>query len=261
MKPGVRALSLGAVVALATVLGWTTARAQVEGDPERGGQLYVENCAVCHGVDGQGRIGASLEEFSGIDPAAVIEQTVAMGIEGSVMPAWGEQYGGPLSDQDISDIASYIQAAFAGTEPIQPLPEYIPPEIERLPDVEGDPSAGAVVYLQNCRPCHGESGGGRFGKPLARSWPGEQPDEFIRQVASNGIDGTVMPAWAQSNGGPLTDEQIADVAAYVLTFSASGSSPAPTTQPGPIGTGTVLLAVGALVVLAVIIGVVYYRRA
>ncbi len=256
-----RALKLGAVVLLTAVLGWSTALAQTEGDPDRGGELYVENCAVCHGVDGQGRIGASLEAFSGIDPGAVIAQTIAMGIDGAVMPAWGEEFGGPLSDQDISDITSYIQAAFGGTEPIEPLPDYQPPEIERLPDVEGDPAAGAVVYLQNCRPCHGESGEGRFGKPLARSWPGEQPDQFIRQTASNGIEGTVMPAWAQSNGGPLTDEEIADAAAYILTFTAPSSPPAPTTQPGPIGVGTVLLVLGGLAVLAIIIGVAYYRRA
>lgn len=256
-----RALKWGAVVALVLISGWSVAQAQSDGDPERGGQLYVENCAVCHGVEGQGRIGASLESFSGIDPQMVIAQTVAAGIEGSVMPAWGEQFGGPLSDQDIADIVSYILAAFDGTEPIQPLPEYQPPQIEPLPDVEGDPSLGAVTYLENCRVCHGESGEGRIGKPLARSWPGSQPDQFIRQVVSEGIAGTAMPTWAQSNGGPLSDSEIANAAAYVLTFTAGSSSPAPTTQPGPIETNTVLLVLGGLVVLAFIVGVVYYRRA
>ena len=245
----------------AALLGWTAAVAQTEGDPERGGQLYVENCAVCHGVDGQGRIGARLEAFSGIDPSAVIAQTVAQGIEGTVMPAWGPANGGPLSDQDIADIVAYVVSAFNGTEPIEQLPEYVPPEIARLPDVEGDPSLGAVVYQANCAVCHGEQGRGRIGKPLATSWPGAQPELFIRQVVSDGIVGTKMPTWAQSNGGPLSDGEIANVAAYLLTLPSAGSSPAPTAQEGPIGVSTALLVLAGLVGLAAVIGIAYYRRA
>src|SRR3970040_45160 len=69
---------------------------QGPGDPIRGGELFVENCAVCHGVSGQGRVGASLEEFPGIDPSAAIEATVAEGVAGSGMPAWSLGEGGPL---------------------------------------------------------------------------------------------------------------------------------------------------------------------
>ena len=256
-----RTLRAIAISLAAALLGWTAAIAQTEGDPGRGGELYVENCAVCHGVDGQGRIGARLEAFSGIDPSAVIAQTVAQGIEGTVMPAWGPANGGPLSDRDIADIVAYVVSAFNGTEPIEPLPEYVPPEIARLPDVEGDPSLGAVVYQANCAVCHGEQGRGRIGKPLATSWPGAQPELFIRQVVSDGIEGTKMPTWAQSNGGPLSDGEIANVAAYLLTLPSPGSSPEPTTEEGPIGVSTVLLVLAGLVVLAAIIGFAYYRRA
>ena len=234
---------------------------QGPGDPVRGGELFVANCAVCHGVNGQGRVGASLEEFPGIDPSAAIEATIAEGVAGSVMPAWGQANGGPLSGQDIHDIAAYIVEAFGGTQPITSLPTYVAPSIASLPEVEGNPSAGAVVYHENCVMCHGAQGEGRFGAPLAKAWPSTDPATYIRQVVTDGIKGSLMPTWGKAGGGPLSDENIADVAAFVLTLKP-GSSPTAVPQPaGPMGASTtlILLAVGAAVLLVIL--VVYFRRA
>jgi mono/diheme cytochrome c family protein len=254
-------LSIGAFLAL--LVGWSTALAQTEGDPERGGELYVANCSVCHGVDGTGRIGANLENFPAIDVGVVLEATIAEGIEGTVMPAWGRVNGGPLSNQDIADISAYIQGAFAGSGPIAAAPIFIAPEIDQLPDIDGDPSAGAVVFQANCVACHGDQGQGRFGLALAKSWSGNQPDVYIRSVVGDGIQGTTMPAWAQINGGPLSDDDIANVAAFVLSLEPVTTSPQPPSPPteGPISAGTVLLVLGILLVLAIIVGVVYYRSA
>jgi mono/diheme cytochrome c family protein len=239
----------------------SAAWAQQGGDPQRGGQLFAENCAVCHGVDGQGRVGASLESFPGIDPGAAIETTVTNGIPGSVMPAWGQANGGPLSEQDIRDIAAYIVTAFEGTEPLTPLPTYVAPAIPALPNVEGDPSQGSVVFQENCVPCHGDRGQGRFGVPLAKAWPSNDPDVYIQQVVRTGIAGSVMPAWAQVNGGPLTDKQIADVAAFVLTLEPLAQPTAIPEPPSGMTTSATLILLGLLAVGAVIVLVVYYRNA
>ena len=236
---------------------------QGDGDPERGGELYVENCAVCHGQDGQGRIGATLQAFSGIDVDAALTEAITQGIDGTVMPAWSENEGGPLSEQDIEDIVAYIQSSFQGTEPIQPAPTYQPPDIEPLPDISGEPSQGAVVYQANCVMCHGPEGRGRFGAPLAKSWPGNQPAVYVHEVVSDGIEGTTMPAWSQEQGGPLSGEDIDNVTAYVLSFEPSqpSATETATVSEGPLSATTT--AVGAAVLLILIIGglVVYYRRA
>lgn len=231
-----------------------------EGDPVRGGELYVENCAVCHGVEGQGRVGASLEAFPGIDPGTEIEAVVAEGVAGSLMPAWSQARGGPLSEQDIRDIAAYVVGAFGGTEPITPLPTYQPPPIASLPDVEGNSSAGAVVFQENCAMCHGEQGEGRFGLPLAKAWPGNDPEIYIRQVVRAGIAGTTMPAWVRAQGGPLTDESVANVTAYILTLEPA---PVPTpivAPPGPLGSTTTLILLAAALALLALVLVAYYRR-
>ena len=248
------------LLAVALVAG--AAQAQVEGDPERGGQLFVDNCAMCHGVDGKGRVGARLENFPGIQIETTLSQTIAQGVPGSVMPAWGQANGGPLSEQDIADIVAYITGAFGGTEPLAPLPIYVPPDIPRLPDVEGDPSAGAVVYHAECFACHGHEGQGRFGAPLAKDWPVTDPETYIRQVVSQGISGTVMPAWSTDAGGPLSAERIADVTAYVLSLAPALTSSTPVPAgPGPISLNTGLAVLGAVALLMIGALVLYYRRA
>jgi mono/diheme cytochrome c family protein len=257
-----RKLWLLAVVLIASLTVTSAALAQEGGgDPERGGQLYVETCAVCHGVEGKGRVGASLENFPGIDVTAALRQTIAEGIQGSVMPAWSEAEGGPLSDRDIDDIVAYVSSSIAGSEPIAPAPEYQPPEIEPPPDVEGDPSQGAVVFQGNCVMCHGEAGRGRFGAPLAKTWPGNQPEVFIQQVVSRGISGSTMPAWSTERGGPLTETDIENVTAYVLSLEPAQTASTPTPAPaGPLDlTTSFVLFIGLLVLVAVVL-VVYYRR-
>jgi hypothetical protein len=70
-----------------------------------------------------------------------------------------------------------------------------------------------------------------------------------------------MPAWAQDAGGPLTEEQIDDVTAYVLTLSPVQTVPTQLPEPGegPLGTTTSLILISVLVV-AVLVGLIYYYR-
>jgi mono/diheme cytochrome c family protein len=217
---------------------------------------------MCHGLDGQGRIGASLDSFPGIMIDSALRQAIAEGIDGSVMPAWLQSEGGPLTDEDVDDIVAYIIDSFEGTEPIAPAPTYQAPNIPPLPDVEGDPSLGAVVYQANCIVCHGDQGQGRFGKPLAQAWPANQPEIFIRQVTREGISGTVMPGWAQDLGGPLGEAEVEDVTAYILTLSPVSVSPTPSPpDEGPLSATVSLIAFGIITLLIVVGLIIYYRRA
>lgn len=261
MRSG-RWLLVFAVISLTLiVVGVATAQEGTD-DPKRGGELYVETCAMCHGFDGQGRIGASLDSFPGIKIDSALRQAIAEGIDGSVMPPWQQSEGGPLTNQEVDDIVAYIVESFAGTQPIEPAPTYLAPEIAPLPDIEGDPSLGAIVYQVNCIVCHGDQGQGRFGKPLGQAWPANQPDIFIRQVTREGISGTVMPSWAQDLGGPLSEEEIEDVTAYILTLSPVSVAPTPTTpEEGPFSATVSLIAFGIIALVIAIGLIIYYRRA
>jgi mono/diheme cytochrome c family protein len=66
-----------------------------------------------------------------------------------------------------------------------------------------------TLFRQNCAGCHGANGKGGAAIALANPvFLAIADDSIIRRIASNGVLGTPMPAFAQSAGGMLTDEQI-----------------------------------------------------
>jgi mono/diheme cytochrome c family protein len=65
------------------------------------------------------------------------------------------------------------------------------------------------LYAQNCAGCHGAEGRGGASIALANPVYLAIVDEnAVHTVVANGVRGTSMPAFAQSAGGLLTDEQI-----------------------------------------------------
>jgi mono/diheme cytochrome c family protein len=82
------------------------------------------------------------------------------------------------------------------------------PEVPRPEEVH----RFATLYKENCAACHGEDG--RQGAAAALANPeylalaGE--DTLIR-IAAKGVPGTLMPPFAKSAGGMLTDQQIHDL--------------------------------------------------
>jgi cytochrome c oxidase cbb3-type subunit 3/ubiquinol-cytochrome c reductase cytochrome c subunit len=66
-----------------------------------------------------------------------------------------------------------------------------------------------TLFGDNCSGCHGA--GGQGGAAVAIGDPVYQAlvdDSRLRQVITNGLHGTLMPAFGQSAGGELTEQQI-----------------------------------------------------
>jgi mono/diheme cytochrome c family protein len=67
----------------------------------------------------------------------------------------------------------------------------------------------AVLYRQNCSGCHGPDGKGNGALALANPiYLAIASDEVLRHATSLGLSLTLMPPFARSAGGTLTDEQI-----------------------------------------------------
>lgn len=74
-----------------------------------GEKLYRVLCTQCHGASGQGTPLAptlNAQTFLNETPDAAIRQIISMGVQGTVMPAWG----GRLSETDIDAITAYIRS-------------------------------------------------------------------------------------------------------------------------------------------------------
>lgn len=104
---------------------------QTETFSKRGAEIYVNNCRNCHGLEGLGpEEGAiapkvnnpaflilSEDNKYGLPPTSegvalgirsFLTTTLECGRKGTVMPTWGEKYGGPLSDQQISYLVTLM---------------------------------------------------------------------------------------------------------------------------------------------------------
>ncbi|MDP9297162.1 MAG: cytochrome c [Actinomycetota bacterium] len=86
--------------------------AQQSAQVDAGAQLWGLNCATCHGPRGQGVSAPALnsQQFLGSVTDQQIKGIVAGGIPGSEMPAWLDEYGGPLTQQQIAALVAYIRS-------------------------------------------------------------------------------------------------------------------------------------------------------
>lgn len=218
---------------------------------ENGAALFQGNCDRCHGVQGQGIAGVApalssygffanrLQEvgYSG-SLRSYIESTIAAGRPAKSanwpesMPTWGQTYGGPLRQDQIEDLTTFIlnweESALAAGPPATPAP------------VSDDPvERGQAVFLGNggCGGCHtiegldgavGQVGpvltqiasvaSGRVAGQTAAAYITESiinPPAFIVDECPLGPCADVMP---KDLGTRLTQDEIDDLITYLLTL-------------------------------------------
>lgn len=120
---------------------------------------------------------------------------------------------------------------------------------------------GAELYGINCSSCHGSSGEGVPGlcpplndlyffedRLVEIGWSGTQEDFIVSTVSSGRVASTrpdqyfgagipAMPAWSEHYGGPLRDDQIRNIAAFIMNWEATaGQVPSqPALPEEPVG--------------------------
>jgi mono/diheme cytochrome c family protein len=89
-------------------------------------------------------------------------------------------------------------------------------------------SLGREIYSEQCSTCHGFQGEGGVGPALNNKILLKNTlDDVLFSVIRSGVPSTQMPAWSVDFGGPLTDEDIRSVVAFVRAWEPT----APEIQP------------------------------
>ncbi|MGH9188732.1 MAG: c-type cytochrome [Acidimicrobiales bacterium] len=214
------------------------------GDPPKPREPHF-GCEACHGVEGIGGV----TSYTIVDPAnpdapprqvqwtapalntvmlryrpEEVHKILVYGRAGTPMPPWGIDGGGPMNDQQINDLISYLEHLALDAKKVQ---------ADSLAKYGTD---GQKIFEGYCARCHtagasygepGVPGGGAFGPALTggatlRQFPTlEQHEEWVAKTGKygelygqRGVSEGVMPFFEQE----LTPEQIKAVVEYERTL-------------------------------------------
>lgn len=130
-------------------------------------------------------------------------------------------------------ILSAVSLAAAGCGPIHGRPGPAAVRPSQVLDF-------STLYKENCAGCHGENG--RSGAAISLSNPvyiALVGENRLRNTIANGVKGKLMPAFAKSAGGMLTDQQVDALAHGIVTqwgkpklFAGVKLPPYQVTSPG-----------------------------
>lgn len=86
-----------------------------------GRPLWNANCASCHGREGQGIDAPALnaKEFFEVASEQQIHHIIQSGVPGTEMGAWWNEFGGPLTDEQVHAIVAFLQS-WEATAPSRP---------------------------------------------------------------------------------------------------------------------------------------------
>lgn len=183
--------------------------------------VYAENCAACHGANGEGSTLApalNTDELRVRLSDADIARIVQEGVPGTLMASWAGALELVQKQAVVALISNWGELNAAGI---------------RLPMIESTPldtSPEAIANGQRlfgllCTQCHGIDGyGSRIAPALNnQTFLSQTPDAAIQQIIAGGVTGTNMPAW----GGYLTDADIASITVYLRSLQPTAPIVAP----------------------------------
>jgi len=194
--------------------------------------LYGQNCAGCHGKDGDNGSAVNLAnpEYEALIDDATLRDVIANGEKGTLMPGFAAKSGGPLTEDQVDAIVQGIRArwkkdgALAGQDP--------PPYKAAHP---GDVSKGLAVYTMACAHCHGIDAHqhGSAGSILDGSFLALINEQTVRTTIIAGRPDIGEPDWRNHiPGRAMTDDEITNVSAWLIAQRpAIPGQPYPNAQP------------------------------
>jgi mono/diheme cytochrome c family protein/plastocyanin len=188
---------------------------------ERGYNIYQANCAQCHGVNGEGGKGPTLNRqdklFAHLNPDYIhvmlqVGGRYACGNPNSIMPVWSNTGSppGPLNYKQIEDLINFIRA--------EKGPEYTVLDPSLFEPVV-DPATGKEkTFTGWVDPSYKP-------EPGATPYPACWSDEFSQPAASASPGASGSPAASQAPTGTVVKESALNIAFEVGALSAPADAP------------------------------------
>ncbi|MEJ5915433.1 cytochrome bc1 complex diheme cytochrome c subunit [Pseudokineococcus sp. 1T1Z-3] len=182
------------------------------GDVDRGQELFLANCATCHGLQAQG--GTAGPSLIGVGAAAVDFQVATGRMPLAQQAPQAPQKPVVFSDQDTADLSAYVASLAPG--PAIPDEQYLEPL-----EGERDIALGAELFRINCAMCHNVVGAGgaltqgKYAPPLD-----DVSNRHIYEAMQTGPQS--MPVFNDDNISPAEKQQIISYLHEVNTAPSPG---------------------------------------
>jgi mono/diheme cytochrome c family protein len=197
---------------------------------EVGQQLFSQYCTACHGEFGEGgpnpaRPGDIIAPISSAEylrtrDDITLRSIISQGQPNFGMSPFGSAYGGPLEDEQIDAIVSFLRS-WQANPPVE-----LPPEIV----IQTVSVSANEIYSDLCSQCHGPHGEGGIGPAMnTSSFQSSRTDKQLFTSISEGHPATPMIAW----GEVLTSDQIEGLVRFIRGLESSTSTPSPGSTEAP----------------------------
>lgn len=184
--------------------------------------LYAQNCASCHGVNGQNGAAISLNNpvYLAIAGAANIQRITADGVPNTAMPPFAKSANGMLTDQQIAALTNGMMAAWDKPDALagQSPPPYASAST-------GNAAQGQQAFAAYCAQCHGADGSGGHapgnvttGSLVDSSYLALISDQGLRSFILAGVTEQGPHDWrSYSPTHPLNDADAANLVAWLTS--------------------------------------------
>lgn len=187
--------------------------------------LYGQNCAACHGRDGQNGPAIDLgnPEYQALIDDASLRKWIANGMPGTEMPAFAQPAGGMLTDAQVDALVAGIRKAWRTPNA---LAGAVPPAYAQTQ--AGDAKRGAQTYQARCASCH-KAGHEQIANPAYLSLIS---DQALRSIILAGRPDIGQPDWQHDSADgkattPLSAQEVDGIVTYLGTLRNGGPATAP----------------------------------
>lgn len=188
--------------------------------------LYKQNCAACHGENGRDGAAISLSNpvYIAVAGETHLQEVIAKGVHGKLMPPFAQTAGGMLTDGQITVLVQGIAKQWGNPSVIA---SQNPPPYQAT--LAGSSEHGLQAYGVFCARCHGATGEGgpadgkpnstqgKIGSIVDPSYLAIISDQNLRSITIAGRPDEAMPDWRGDAEHPMTDQEVTDILAWLAS--------------------------------------------